>query len=81
MDAVEGARDRKFTRREYLLYEAVMDGHCTIDEAIAMVTEYAAEHPDDDLTERFTWAEWDAVKAGSRRAPPPAWGTDVRPGG
>ena len=32
-----------------------------------MVGEYSAEHPDDDLTERFTWAEWDAVKEGSRR--------------
>ena len=41
-----------------------MDGDCTIDEAIALVREYAAEHPDDDLTERFTWADWDAVKAG-----------------
>ena len=81
MDAVEGVRDRKFTRREYLLYEAVMDGDCTIDEAIAMVGEYSAEHPDDDLTEPFTWAEWDAVKAGSRRGPPPARGSDVRPGG
>ena len=66
MDVTEGAMgvtDRKFTRRQYLLYEAVMDGDCTIDEAIAMVREYAAEHPDDDLTERFTWAEWDAIKA------------------
>ena len=81
MDAVEGVRDRKFTRREYLLYEAVIDGDCTIDEAIAMVTEFAAEHPDDELTKPFTWAEWDAVKAESRRGPPPAPGSDVRPGG
>ncbi len=59
-----GVTDRKFTRRQYVLYEAVMDGDCTIDEAIAMVREYATEHPDDDLAERFTWAEWDALKAG-----------------
>ena len=42
-----------------------MDADCTIDNAIAMVTQYAAKHPDDDLTERFTWADWDAVKAES----------------
>lgn len=81
MDVVEGVSERKFTRREYLLYEAVIDGDGTIDEAIAMVGEYSAKHPDDDLTERFTWAEWDAVKAGSRRGSPPAPGSDVRPGG
>ena len=55
--------DRKFTRRQYLLYEAVMDGDCTIDEAITVMKEHAAGHPDDDLEERFTWAEWDALKA------------------
>ena len=46
MDVTEGAMgvtDRKFTRRQYVLYEAVMDGDCTIDEAIAMVREYATE--------------------------------------
>jgi hypothetical protein len=66
MDVIEGAKavaDEKFTRREYLLYETVMDGHCTIDEAIGVVTAYAAEHPDDDLSETFTWAEWDSAKA------------------
>ena len=66
MDVIGGAMgvtDQKFTRREYLLYEAVMDRDCATDEAIAMVREYVAEHPGVDLSERFTWAEWDALKA------------------
>ena len=55
--------DRKFTRRQYLLYEAVMDRDRRIGEANADVERYAAQHPDTDLNERFTWAEWTAAKA------------------
>ena len=58
-----GVTDRKFTRRQYLSYEAVMDGGCTIDEAGNVVRNYAAEHPQDDLNELLTWAEWNAMKA------------------
>jgi hypothetical protein len=58
-----GVTDRKFTRRQYLFYEAVMDGACTIDEAGVVVRDYAAEHPQDDLNALLTWAEWNAMKA------------------
>ena len=60
-DAV-GVTNRKFTRREFLLYEAVMDGN-RVGEATVVVERFAAEHPDTDLGERFTWGEWVAAKA------------------
>ena len=59
----KGVTNRKFTRREFLLYEAVMDGNREVGEATAVVERYAAEHPDTDLGERFTWGEWGAAKA------------------
>ena len=58
-----GVTNRKFTRREFLLYEAVMDGNRRDGEATAVVERYAAEHPEADLGERFTWGEWGAAKA------------------
>ena len=58
-----GVTNRKFTRREFLLYEAVMVGNCGVGEATAVVERYAAEHPDADLSEQFTWGEWVAAKA------------------
>ena len=54
---------RRFTRRQFLLYEAVMDGNRGVGEATAVVARYAAEHPDTDLSEQFTWGEWVAAKA------------------
>ena len=36
MEVILGARS-EFTRRQYLLYEALMDGGCTLDEAFAVV--------------------------------------------
>ena len=58
-----GVTDRKFTRRQYLLYQAVMEGDRTLGEANAELQRYAAEHPETDLSERFTWREWMASKA------------------
>ena len=57
-----GVTNRRFTRRQFLLYEAVMDGNRGVGEATAFVERYAAEHPDTDLSEQFTWGEWVAAK-------------------
>jgi hypothetical protein len=44
-----GMMNRRFTRREFLLSEAVMDGNREVGEATAVVERYAAEHPEADL--------------------------------
>ena len=58
-----GVADRRFTRRQYLLYQALMERDRTIGEANAEVQRYATEHPDADLSEQFTWREWMAAEA------------------
>ena len=58
-----GVTNRRFTRRQYLLYEAVMDGNRRVGDATVVVERYAAEHPDTYLSERFTWGEWVAAPA------------------
>lgn len=47
----------KFTRRQYLTYELVMRG-AKVFEAIEAIASTAIEHPEWDMDEELTWAEW-----------------------
>lgn len=48
------------TRRAYLIMKATLDTGCTIFEALEAVSTTAIEHPEWDMNEERTWAEWDA---------------------
>lgn len=54
-------RSREFTRRQFLTYRAVMSGSPT-PAAIEAVANIASAHPEWDMDESMTWAEWDAQK-------------------
>lgn len=45
------------TRRQYLLYNAVMRG-APILAAVEAVSSTAIEHPEWDMDEKKTWLEW-----------------------
>lgn len=51
-------RGRTFTRRDYLIYSAVMEGTHALT-AIEAVSSTALEHPEWDMDERMTWEEWE----------------------
>lgn len=51
------AIDRQFTRRDYLVYQAVMNGADAVP-AMDLVDGWANEHPEYDMDETMTWAEW-----------------------
>jgi hypothetical protein len=46
------------TRREYLTYQAVMGG-APLLLAVEAVATTAIEHPEWDMAETRTWAEWE----------------------
>lgn len=52
--------DRKYSRRQYLVYQVLMSdpGKIDIFTAIEAVSSTAIEHPEWDLDEQMTWAEW-----------------------
>lgn len=55
-------QERRYTRRQYLVYRTVMEGTSVFlaQEAVAST---ALEHPEWDMDETFTWAEWEAQEA------------------
>jgi len=69
--AARDARDRVFTRREYMVYRAVMAGAPAL-QATTAVASTALDHPEWDMDETMTWAQWEAhvrrVRAAGRRS-------------
>lgn len=60
-------RDRTFTRRSYLVYRSVMEGTHALA-AMEAVSSVAIEHPEWDMDEEMTWAEWEARDLGAAEA-------------
>lgn len=54
------ARDQTFTRRQFLTYQAVVRG-TPMMLAMEAVASTAIEHPEWDMDEELTWAEWESV--------------------
>ena len=54
----EQARRATYTRRQFLEYRRVMDGGQPSWVAKEAVATAALDHPDWDLDEEMTWAEW-----------------------
>lgn len=58
--AGEVEMDRLMTRRQWLTRQAILGGAAPL-EAIEAVSSVALSHPDWDLDEEKTWAEWEAA--------------------
>lgn len=58
--ADDSAADQTFTRRQFLTYHALMQGDVDLWQAIEAVASTAIEHPEWDMDEAMTWAEWQA---------------------
>jgi hypothetical protein len=54
----EQVQPPRFTRRQFLTYEAVMRTGVSVSAAIEAVSSTAMEHPEWDMDEQLTWAEW-----------------------
>ncbi len=50
--------DKEWTRREWLILETLAHGASSVMLAIEAVSTTALEHPEWDMDERKTWAEW-----------------------
>lgn len=55
------AVEQTFTRRQFLTYQMVMEG-ANVWLAIEAVSSTAIEHPEWDMDEEMTWAQWQAKK-------------------
>lgn len=55
----EVLRQHQFTRRQYLIYAAAMNGG-DVSIAAEAVSSWALDHPEVDMDESMTWAEWEA---------------------
>lgn len=53
------AVDQRFSRRHFMVYEMAMAG-IPIMAAIEAVASTALDHPEWDMGEEMTWAEWTA---------------------
>ena len=58
----------RFSRRHFLAYQSIIDGGATEEQAAQRLAAAASEHPDWDLDEEMTWAEWEAQRPKGRRA-------------
>lgn len=63
VEQVEHQDGPRYTRRQFLVYEGVMGGTraATMERALDSDA-WAVEHPDEDLDEAMTWAEWQAAQ-------------------
>jgi hypothetical protein len=50
-------REQRFTRRQFLIYHAVMEG-ADMFTAMEAVSSTAIEHPEWDMEEEMTWEQW-----------------------
>lgn len=60
MSATSSAAET-YTRRQYLMYRLIMDGTPAVA-ATEAVTSTAAEHPEWDMDEEHTFAEWEETE-------------------
>jgi hypothetical protein len=58
----------KFSRRQFLAYQSIIDEGATEEQAAAILAAAAREHPEWDWDEEMTWAEWEARRPRGRRA-------------
>jgi hypothetical protein len=58
----------RFSRRQFLVYESIIDAGTTEEQATGAVTTAAREHPEWNLDEEMTWAEWQTRRPRGRRA-------------
>lgn len=58
----------KFSRRQFLAYQSIIDAGATLEQAAGSLAAVAREHPDWDLDEEMTWAEWEVRRPRGRRA-------------
>lgn len=54
----------KYTRRQYLTAMAMMNG-ANVFSAVEAVASVALEHPEWDMDDEKTWAEWVSIKGGA----------------
>ena len=59
----DSIRDRKFTRRSFMLYRVVLRGTHALA-AMEAVSSWAIDNPDVDMDEEMTWSEWMAREKG-----------------
>lgn len=52
------SREAKYTRRQFMMYKLIMEGtpHFLAAEAVSST---AIEHPEWDMDELMSWAEWE----------------------
>lgn len=51
-------KPERYTRRQFLTYQLVMEAGTPIYEAMEAVASTAIEHPEWDMDEEMTWAQW-----------------------
>jgi len=55
------AAEQSYTRREFLIYEVMIEnGEGDLPAAIKHAESWAEQHPDRPLDEQLTWAQWRA---------------------
>jgi hypothetical protein len=52
---------KRYTRHQFMVYRLVMEG-TPVFSAVEAVSSTALEHPDWDMDETFTWAEWERLE-------------------
>lgn len=60
-DLMREPSEREFSRRQFMIYEAAMAG-APILLAAEAVASTAMEHPEWDMDETMTWAEWENLR-------------------
>lgn len=58
----------EYSRRQFLMYQSMIDAGTTAEQATETLASAATEHPEWDLDEQMTWAEWEERKPRGRRA-------------
>ncbi len=66
--------DGKFSRSQFLAYQSIIDAGQTAQRAAEAVASAAGQHPEWNMDEEMTWAEWgDAQAPRGRRATGDQW--------
>lgn len=52
--------DMRYSRRQFMVYDAVLAHGTGVLSAMEAVQVWAVQHPDVDMDEQLTWAEWHA---------------------
>lgn len=54
------AAEQTFTRRQFLIYQTIIETDAPWMQAYEAVASTALAHPEWDMDEEMTWAEWQA---------------------